>query len=380
MLKWAYSAVASVTGAQEPEYGTEAFTPIDESVKGGNPYGSLTKADYEWQQPAQSHVETQTFYFGNLEYYGFAQLIHSNPVNLAFTSQFTFLLRKHSDPNFNVWTSQHLDNGEAKGVNFHADGFDVVLSEDENEYKFVSVASEETQCELRIKRVSDGFKIGKDGLSRYGTDPSVPWGSMRHIFWPRCSVEGRIITNHGESTINLKSADTLGMYVMALQNMKPHHLAKSWNFLNFQGPTVSAVVMEFVTPGSYGFGRSSVGGVVKDGKLISTAVGVDIEHQDKEEDSVGWTYPKAISFSLSGPDPSGEGQVKTTVSGKINLVERLDVMAEIPAFVKRVASGLSGARPFIYQYSSELEARVTDASGNEHVEKGWAFSEATFIS
>lgn len=380
MLKWAYSAVASVTGAQEPEYGAEAFTAIDDTVKDGNPYSPLAKADYEWQQPSQSHVETQTFYFGDSEHYGFAQLIHSNPVNLAYTSQFTFLLRKRSDPNFQVWTSQHLDNGEAKGPNFHADGFDVVLTNNETEYKFTSVASEETQCELHFKRISDGFKIGKDGLSRYGTDPSAPWGTMRHIFWPRTSIEGRIVTNRGKDVITLKHENTLGMYVMALQNMKPHHLAKSWNFLNFQGPTISVVVMEFVTPASYGYGRSSVGGVVKDGKLLSTAVGVGIEQKNKEEDPVGWSYPKAISFDLKGPTIDGKDEVRALVSGDINLVDRVDVMAEIPAFVKRVASGLSGARPYIYQYASELEARVTDGSGNEYVEKGQAFSEATFIS
>jgi len=386
MWKWAQGAVASVTGAAEPEYGAEAFHSIDKTVAGQNPFGELTAKDYLWVQPPQSHVETQTFYFHSDEYFGFAQLIHSNPVNLAYTSQFTFLLRKTDDPDFRVWGSHRLDQAEVTGdgYDFKAENFRISLNKERTAYKFNGLCGEDIQVDLEFKRVADGFKIGKDGFSKYGTDPNNPWGTMRHIFWPRCDVTGIIVVKSKSLLLDV-SENGRGLFVMALQGMKPHHLAARWNFLDFQGPTVSVTAMEFTTPPSYGCQKSSIGAVVKDGKLLMTAVNVDIRHtatqQDDKEDA-NWPMPTSIQFVLEGPQPNGDlaKPVKVEVSGDLPiLADRVDVMSELPSFVKRVASGLSGARPIIYQFYNELTAKIT-VNGETHEEKGRAFNEATFIS
>lgn len=393
MWKWAQGAVASVTGAAEPEYGAEAFEPVDNTVKGTNPFGKLTLEDYNWVQPYQSHVETQTFYFHTDEYYGFAQLIHSNPVNLTYTSQFTFLLRKTADPSFKVWGSHSLEGAEVvDGVSggptdFKATNFSIQFDKKAQQYRFSGLCGEGIKVDLTFKCIDQGFKIGKDGFSKYGTDRNAPWGSMRHIFWPRSDVTGVIAVPKQQLVLKLGPENkALGLFVMALQGMKPHHAAAKWNFLDFQGPTTSVAVMEFKTPQSYGNQRSSIGAVVKDGKLLMTAVNVDIEHLDKELDSVddaNWEVPTGITFNLAGPQ-IGAGTdaptVKVEVRGKLpHRVDRVDVMAQLPSFVKRVASGLSGARPFIYQYYNELEVTIEE-DGEKFSEKGLAFSEATFIS
>lgn len=49
------------------------------------------------------------------------------------------------------------------------------------------------------------------------------------------------------------------MFVMALQGMKPHHAAKSWNFMNFQSSNYAAVQMEFTTPKSYANTKVNIG-------------------------------------------------------------------------------------------------------------------------
>lgn len=41
---------------------------------------------------------------------------------------------------------------------------------------------------------------------------------MRHAFWPRCQVEGNIITPAGPLDVKGR-----GFFVHALQGMKPHH-------------------------------------------------------------------------------------------------------------------------------------------------------------
>lgn len=387
MWKWAQGAVASVAGTAEPEYGAEAFHSISDAVKGTNPFSELKQSDYNWQQPPQSHVETQTFYFHDKEYYGFAQLIHSNPVNLSFTSQFTFLLRKNSDKDWKVWGSHRLDQAEVSGkTNFKADKFRIELGLDCKSYRFAGNCSDDITVDLVFRCVDQGFKIGKDGTSKYGTDPAQPWGIMRHIFWPRCDVEGSISVKSKKLDRQLsKENGAGGLFVMALQGMKPHHAAARWNFLNFQGPTSSVGIMEFRTPASYGNQNCAIGGVVKDGKLYMTAVDIEIEHVESKMDSVddaNWPMPTAIRFRLRGPPISGSSDEEVTVEvyGKIpRLTDRVDVLAELPSFVKRMASGLSGTRPFIYQYYNPLDIKITSGT-DTFEEKGMAFSEATFIS
>ena len=315
------------------------------------------------------------------------QLIHSNPVNVAFTSQFTCLIRKVSDPEFKVWSSNALQQATVvDGTVFKADRFSIEPSKDFTSYQFTALSAEDVQVNLTFTRESDGFKIGKDGVSKYGTDPKAPWGTMRHIFWPRCKVDGTILLPKKNTLIDFSKHESLGLFVMALQGMKPHHAAARWNFVEFQGPTTSVTAMQFETPVSYGRGRSSIGAIVKDGKLLATAVNVEIEHTESERDSavaVGWPRPTAIKFVLQGPkaaSKTAEPEVKCELSGKLDfLVERLDVMAELPTFVKRVASGVSGTNPIIYQYFNKLTAKVT-VDGETHEEQGHAFSEATFIS
>jgi hypothetical protein len=376
--------VSALTGAAEPEYGAEAFRSIDSTVKDKNPYGELTRQDLMWRAPYSSNVETQTFYFsGDSGYYGFVQVIHSSPVGLHFTAQFTCLIVNDSQPDFKVWTSTHLEGFEASGTEFTAEGLSISLNEDASEYSITSVVNDESLVEIKIKRDALGFKIGADGTSAYGEDLDNPWGSMRHVFWPRATATGKIVTKHGDVVVDGRS-----MFVMALQGMKPHHAAAKWNFLNFQGPTSSVVVMEFVTPVSYGSSRSSVGAVVRNDKLLATAVDVKIAHVEAHEDDVGWPAPKKIEFVVDGPKidapdadiDSPHHKVHAVVEGALDkLVDRVDVMAEIPTFVKRLASGVSGARPYIYQYSNKLKLTLT-VDGQEYSEEGHAFSEATFIS
>lgn len=376
-------SVSALTGSAEPIYGKEAFRSVCDQVGDGeNPCSKLDRKDLEWIVPASSNVETQTFYFDNQStgHYGFVQVIHSNPVGLHYTAQFTCLVRHDSKPEESVWTSTHLEGHEAKGTDFVADGLSISLNEDGTEYSISSVVNEDSLVEIKVNRGEcEGFKIGKNGTSYYGEDLENPWGSMRHVFWPRASISGKLVVKGTE--LALDAASTRSMYVMAMQGMKPHHAASRWNFLNFQGPTMSCVVMEFTTPPSYGSQTVSLGAVTRDDKLVGAATDVTVTHKDAEEDDVGWPRPKAIEFDLRGPTADDAGEVKTHVEGKLDhLVDRVDVMAEIPSFVKSIVAGVSGAKPYIYQFANTLTMSLTLPDGSQVSEDGHAFSEATFIS
>lgn len=353
------------------------------TVKDKNPYGELTREDLEWRAPWSSHVETQTFYFtAKTGHYGFVQIIHSNPVGLHFTAQFTCRVVHDEKPDECIWTSTNLEDFEAKGTEFNAHEVCISLNKEGDEYKFTSQVCPDSLVDFTITRKASGFKIGPTGTSLYGDDAAAPWGSMRHVFWPRAHIKGTLTLKGTEIDIDAHS-----MYVMAMQGMKPHHAAARWNFVNFQGPTSSVVVMEFTTPVSYGSCTVSLGAATLNDKLLFTSTDVQVEHIDATIDEIGWPAPKKITFDLKGPSPeseSAESTIAAHVAGDLShLVERVDVMAEIPNFVKRVVAGVSGAKPYIYQFSDKaMSVKITSVDGKEVLveETGHGYCETTFIS
>ncbi|PVH14179.1 uncharacterized protein CXQ87_002305 [Candidozyma duobushaemuli] len=376
MLKWVQSGLSVVAGTAEPEYGREAIHPITDFIKKGDPVSrETTSEDFAWRKPGYTNVETQTFYFSDLKtgYTGFAQIIHSNLMGVKTTAQFTFRLYNNEkgadDPNA-IWTSTALEEFRAEGSNFYAKNLSFELADDGVTYHLKSLVNEDSLVDLTVKRLTPGVVFGKDGTTLYGDDLENPWGSMRHAFWPRCSVTGKLsLKNNVQLEI-----DGFTMFVMALQGMKPHHAAKSWNFLNFQSPHFSAVQMEFTTPRSYATTKVNIAILAKDDKVVLTSIDNEVTHEDAEIDEVGWNVPKGITFNFSKDGPDSE--TVAVVSGKLNqLVERVDVMAEIPQFVKNIVSGVSGAKPYIYQFCNPLSIKY----GSE-TEEGIGFNEATFIS
>lgn len=386
MLKYLQGTMASALGTQEPEYGPDSIHPVTNRVNKelGLVYRSTKPEDFNWQSPNYTNVETQTFYFTDLATgnVGFAQIIHSNVMGVHTTAQFTFRLYNINDPSKNIWTSTRLENFKiVDGFNFEADNLKFEMVDGRN-YKLKSFVCDESIVELEVERLTDGVIFGDDGMTFYGDDINQPWGSMRHVFWPKCTVNGRILTKKlGE----VKITNGYTMFVMALQGMKPHHAAKSWNFMNFQSSNYAAVQMEFTTPKSYANTKVNIGIVTDNEKILFATIDNEVVHLDSEIDSVGWPVPKAIEFNYVDPL---NGNTIAKVTGPLkNLVERVDVMAEIPQFVKNIVSGVAGAKPYIYQYSNEFEIEILDKekdskSGKavEGKEKGIGFTEVTFIS
>jgi hypothetical protein len=107
-------------------------------------------------------------------------------------------------------------------LSFGADNVAVTMNEDGASYSIKSAVNENMLVNLTIKRAAPGFVVGEDGKSLFGTDHANPWGSMRHAFWPRCEVEGTIITKEKQHDFKGR-----GLYIHALQGMKPHHAGLS---------------------------------------------------------------------------------------------------------------------------------------------------------
>lgn len=123
-----------------------------------------------------------------------------------------------------LWSSDPLSNHrfDDAQTSFFADNCSVELSADGSSYTIKSSTNKQSIVSLKFTKTAPGFVVGKNGTSYFGTDPANPWGSMRHAFWPRCQVEGSILTKDGELDFGGR-----GFFVHALQGMKPHHAGEN---------------------------------------------------------------------------------------------------------------------------------------------------------
>ncbi|KAI9679377.1 MAG: putative cell survival pathways protein [Caeruleum heppii] len=377
MLNWAKQQVANVAGTREPIYGPSAIRSVAKQAE-TTPYTEIAKEDLRWTALDSTSVETQTFYINaDSGHMGMVQLIYSNVAGIRTTCQFNTKVFFPDKKTPILWSSDDISNfGFDEGKHScQGDNIAVTLSEDGASYTIKSAVNEKSLVNLSFSKVAPGFQAGKDGKSYFGTDPQQPWGSMRHAFWPRCNVEGSIITKDGD--IDFKGR---GFFAHCLQGMKPHHAAAKWNFVNFQSPQCSAVMMEYTTPPSYGSTVVNVGGIVRDGEIVTAGASSSVEHTETKNDpETDWTPPSGVRFLWSGTNKEGK-VVKASLEGSLGeRLDRVDVMAEVPGFIKQIVGGVAGTKPYIYQYALPTELQL-EIDGIKSTQKGTLFFEATFIS
>ncbi|OQE27830.1 hypothetical protein PENSTE_c004G03103 [Penicillium steckii] len=378
-MNWLKSTLSAAVGTQEPIYGPEAIQSVAQQAE-ETPYTVLTKDDLRWKAYQYTNVETQTFYImaddGSLV---MVQLIYSNIAGIHTTAHFNTKIFNLQGDGPHVWHSDPLSNiiFDEQMLSFAADNLTITLNEEGDSYSIKSTVNPNCAVDLKFTRKAPGFAVGKNGTSTFGTDPKNPWGSMSHAFWARCAVEGSITTK--EKTYDLAGR---GVFIPALQGMKPHHAASRWNFINFQSPTFSAIMMEYTTPPSYGSTKVNVGGILKDGEIVYGGAGNSITHTSSEQDPESeWPEPTSIKWEWIGKSADGQ-DIHAQVDGPLGKrLDRVDVMGEVPGFIKTIAGSVAGARPYIFQYSPKEKLSLKLKIGEtEVVEEGVMFSESTFIS
>lgn len=244
--------------------------------------------------------------------------------------------------------------------------------------------SSDLQISLDVRRPTSvpGFKVGKGpkgGYSYFGHDLEKPDGYVIHRFWPRAVATGHVIQN-GKAT----SVEGPGMFVHAIQGMRPNLVAARWNFGHFQSQQhggVSAILMDFTTINDYGgkgagsgFVNVSVGGLVIANKLVAVTAETKWPGEEPDDNAevksrathlnaahdpdTGYDEPSQLLFHWAGPSllPEAPGHVTGTVNADLGgpgkekgLIEKVDFLAEIPTVVKAVVSYVAGTKPYIYQ-------------------------------
>ena len=257
-------------------------------------------------------------------------------------------------------------------------------SEYPESYTIRANLSAELQVSLEVKRPASipGYKLGKGakgGYSYFGPDPENAEGYVVHRFWPRFTSAGHVI--HNGHAIPIQGP---GMFVHAIQGMRPNLVASSWNFAHFQSEQhggVAAIQMEFKTLDTYGGKGTGSGGVfvnvgslVLGGKLVS--VTAETKWPDEElpehaplmsraahlkplvDSDTGYKKPTEIVFQWAGPSllPDAQGILEAKLQTDLGdlkhpkgLIEKVDVLAEIPYVVKIAVNYVAGTKPYIYQ-------------------------------
>ncbi|KAF8543071.1 oxidative stress survival, Svf1-like protein [Trichophaea hybrida] len=368
------AVLASIAGTAEPIYGPDALHAVSVQ-EDQNPKYEFDSEDVQWLAPESTCAETETFYIeAESGHFVMIQVIYSNVVNLHISAQCNV---KVFYPDGSIhWSAKTMENfrfDEQKRC-FEADGFSIVLHDD-NCYRIISRLDPETVVDLKISRTIPGFKVGKDGKTNFGSDPRNPWGCIRHLFWPKGCAEGKLEVKGNKLMVSGNA-----VFIMALQAMKPHHAASKWNFITFQSEKLNAIMMEFTTPPSYGSQTVNVGGVFKDDALVLGTTAGTFQHTESALDpDTQWVEPTSIKVLWKGTSQDGKD---TEASLEVKLgsrIDRVDIMAEVPAIIKRVIAGAVGTRPYIYQYRQKatLKLRIGDQVSSE---EGQIFTEATFIN
>lgn len=283
-----------------------------------------------------------------------------------------------------------------------------------------------TQVSLKVKRMegAPGFKLGsgpKGGMTYFGAEKtaaasgeggpdyaSASDGYVVHRFWPRCTASGVLRIGNDIVTLDDK-AGARGIFIHAIQGMRPNLVACRWNFGYFSGTDasegVSLMSMEFTTTYTHGNQTVNIGSVVADDRLVAVIADGTTRHLDTDpvDSDTGYPAPGKVQFSWKNGASLQPDMSKTPVSAEITLelgatgktksggrafnglIEKVDVLAQIPYLVKKVISYVAGTKPYIYQFLNPTTATLTlpGQTGSEDRKltvKGYMFNEATFIS
>ncbi|KAI6025690.1 oxidative stress survival, Svf1-like protein [Pisolithus orientalis] len=382
----------SSTDAKAPN-----FHPVSERP---DLFGELETKDLEWTCAGGFATETQTFYhFLEDETMIMCQVIHSSigsPAKSTIpTPKRRFGARIHVS-NFTT-PPPGLDKRSSR-----ADQFSITCKPSTDPtypemYAIRANLSDDLQVSLDVLRPAlvPGFKVGSGpngGFSYFGPNKDKPEGYVVHRFWPRTVANGHFI--HKGRAVEAKG---VGMMVHAIQGMRPNLVATRWNFAHFQSNAyggVSAIQMEFTTlethgrrgPGSGGV-TVNIGSLVLGGKLA--AITAETKWPDEKQSDDTDIISRAVHSLLENSPGKISATIKVDVGGPTapkGLVEKVDVLAEIPYVIKTMVNYVAGTKPYIYQWQNRVKLFVRGPDtlipglSNGLELEGPLYNEASFIS
>ena len=319
----------------------------------------------------------QTLYFTNLEenICGFIQVLYSKVMGGIYKGfQLNFkmfnAIEVEGAEKTNIWESVKIDNVKefekfklvSKMVNFQ-----ILPYENEENSEIIAqllinvdLPSGSTTTNLRADFKVDlyqGYKLYPDGTSYFldksvrkneNTDGITSKRLLRHVFVPRGQGFGTIsyIDKKTKKSYDFDFAGVPVCYLDALQGLVPNKAASRWNFMTFQGPSYSVLCLEYTTTASYNHQKVTMWSISKDKKIVSIGSQLNNDSIIKFNSTIkdpenGWSFPQSIEFNFS------DMPLYRWSEDKLHLVNRYDILGELPQIVKNIASEIEGVRPYL---------------------------------
>ncbi|CCK68114.1 uncharacterized protein KNAG_0A04400 [Huiozyma naganishii CBS 8797] len=356
-------------------------------------------------------VETQTLYFIDLEneLSGFVQILYSLVLGGIYKGfQINFKMFSHlkeKSKEIEIWESIKLDDASFKNNELSVVGNGITFELRELPNKNLTHTNKEHSstelfnvANLKIKidipkmdikidlraNLGEGFKINPDGCSYYlekatkyqaalKEDVADHKKYMRHQYIPNGKCRGKIQYRNGANKHiqKIKLHDVSVIYLDAVQGLLPNKAAKRWNFLYFQSANYSVVCMEYTTPDDYDAAKVTTWALSSHGIIQEVGSKINdsniIKFDNVEEDAeTGWKYPMGMTFTFPSADKEQALSIKD-----MNMVNRYDILGELPGIIRKLASNIARINPYLYQYCQS--AKFND-------EEGVCIVESTFIS
>ncbi|QLQ81949.1 hypothetical protein HG537_0G02030 [Torulaspora globosa] len=346
------------------------------------------------KKTVETRAETQTLYFTDLTSgrCGFVQLLYSSVmggVYKGFQLNFkVFRSREDDREDIDIWESFKVEDIESfeplkvisKEVSFE---FKSAPHDDEVVATLVikvdigkrSNGSSGVKLDLMVD-LFEGFMVKPDGCSYYlekgvtkdelkeQQDKLQSKKMLRHLFVPRTKCHGTISyeTKNGHK-VNFDLVDVPGLYIDAVQGLAPQKAACRWNFLCYQDRVSSLLCMEYTTSEDHKRTKVTIWCHTEQNKIKAVGSSINGQHvkfdTTEKDTETGWSNPTSISFPLDFQEK------------RLRLVNRYDVLGEMPSIVKSLVENLANVKPFIYQYCQDSKYNG---------ESGISIIESTFIS
>jgi len=335
-------------------------------------YSDVNPKDLQWTLASGSSTETQTFYLATKEgHFAFVQMIHSNIGLWKPTIQFT---SRFFGEGINTFKSVNMSNFKLSPDrrSATADNMSIVLNSECNKYT-VTLTHKELIVSFEFELIDRGFKIG-EGKTYFGQDKST--GFVEHKFWPKGNVKGNMIVDGREFDVT-----GVGLFVHAIQGMRPHLIASRWNFVNFQSDVASLSMCEFETTPHYGSKKINQGSLIVNNKLVGVSVKNAAQFMETELDpETNYNIPTKIKYTWEGKTLETDEDFSAFLEIKLGVpMDKIDVLNEVPYFLKKIVQAFV-AKPYVYQWFNETEAHVKIGDDEELIAQGKLFSECSFIS
>lgn len=226
--------------------------------------------------------------------------------------------------------------------------------------------------ELWFGSKTTGWRVGKE-------KPNV-----KHGFYLPCQVSGNLTINKfGSSPLDISG---VGFFNHATLSAHPYSIFTVSHFILFNSEKIKILNLSYKPLKSENDALNVQAFIFVDGRLClasdTGSVTFPSAHNDTEIDLV---VPDEVSFRFEGPAlengvPNGKVAKAIVTMKKLEVVERIDVLASIPYMLRKIVQAFI-TKPYVYQFypSAKLTVTASDDASETLEAEGQVYYELSYM-